>query len=389
MATEESSRFQQFVKKRSGLPRIAGDDVEMSARLQEIIRFITTQLEVRDEIATTDPYSKKGRSSSVNEVIARGGGTPEEIALVALAMLEEAGIWVRPVLAHDRTTGAFETNMLGGADHLILLLRVDGKPWYWDPACSYCSPGMPHWRYTDDVPNAIVIDATSRTVQIPTSSSEQSREEFVERVSLSVHGEATVAGRASWSGHEDVWMRESWESLTDEGREDAFRDRLPGAIGDVQLETSDPTDLAVPLTVEYGYTLDDLPRTDDGRLLLLPPDALVASLPVPFEEQRENPIWIPFQYSVRHETTFELPDSCEISEHLPEAATIHGPGLEFTGSWRSRDEDLVWVGLLEVSTTKIAVQDYEEAVTFLSEVRRALKKGVVVRPVAIVEEERE
>jgi hypothetical protein len=344
-------------------------------------------LEVRNVSATTDDNAKKGRPANVDDVISRGGGTDNEVTLVAFAMLQEARIQVRPILAHDRTTGVFESNILGGADHLMLELHVNDSPWFWDPSCRYCAPGMPHWRYCDVVPNAIALDGTFRSFAVQPSPADQSVTEVVERNSITAEGVATIEGRTVWTGHEAVWMRESWESLPHDAREDGFRRLLPGVIDDLNLTMTDPQDPQTPLQVNYMFTRENVPRADDGRLMLFPPDHLTVHLPVPLEEERLNDIWIPFRFSVRQETTFELPAGFAMVGNLQDKTTIRGPGMSFSCVWnRNDDADLVWSGSLEISTTRIGVEDYDKAVVFLGAVRKALRTGVMAAPVDLTVE---
>lgn len=378
---EKIENVQKFIKKNRKLPSSAEKGGTTQLAVAAIHEFLTGELEVRSDFSTVDEDLARGRPRNVDEVLDRGGGTPEEVTLVALAMLEKAGVWVRPVLAHDRTQGIFEEHLLGGADHLMLELRVGDQPWFWDPGCRYCPPGMPHWRYRDTIPNAIRLDHHQQKLTIPPSPSDTSREEYIERVSIVSDGTATIQGTATWSGHEEVWMRESWDAIPAEAREDSFRRRLPGTIRDFNLDITDPEDLKTPLRADYRFSRGDLPRTDDGRLLLFPTDTFLSGLPVPIQENRSNPIWLPFQYSVSQETVFELGDGFVAPTSLPEETRIQGPGLSFHCSWhRESDSEISWRSLLEVSTTRIGEEDYTRAIVFASSVRKALKCGVVATP---------
>ena len=182
-------------------------------------------------------------------------------------------------------------------------------------------------------------------------------------------------------------MREAWESLSVQAREDSFRRGLPGAIDQVELQVSDPEDWTRPLRVDYALQAGEAPRTTDERVLLLPTEHMTSSLFIPIQEARHNPIWLPFQYVVSQITTFELPEGLEIPDRLPEGATITGPGHEFRYSWnRNPEGELVWTGVLDVLTTRIDEARYDALVDFLADVRKALKKGVMAKPTGSIEE---
>lgn len=376
-----------YIQKRRAVAALAAeltdDNMSDEEKLNEIYGFIKREMEVRSVYYAPRQRGKQSTFESVDEMLASGGGLPPEITMLTLALLRESGVQAWPVLVHDRTAGRFVPGFpdLSQASHMMLRVNVgEGQPLL-DPSCRHCGAGMPDWRYCDGQANALTIGAIGTPFKVGTIPATHSAEIREEHVTLAIDGTAEVEGTVTWTGHSEVDLRREWDGLSESERTDAFHSTLVGDVSEVTIEASDPEEFFEHLSASYQLQRHDLPPLPDGTLLVRPPDVFTPKLPVPMQEDRVNPLWLPYPYSAESKIVFKLPEGYTIEDLPPKGESVFGTGMMFKHRWNKgpRPDEVTWKGQLTVGRTDIGAKHYGEAREFAQRLRHVLRGGVVAR----------
>lgn len=339
------------------------------------------------EVAKLKLSDERGEPpKNVDEVLQRGAGAGEEITLVALALLEEMGLDVAPVLAVDRTVQSFVPSLPDASqfDHLLLRVRTGDRENYIDPSCQYCQPGMPDWRFLGEGAGGIVLGAGHyKDVRIADFPAEVNAVKWRQRTALAPDGSGAVTGVVAWQGEEEVAQRRSWQDLSVDGRIESFLHRAPGVIEDPQITVSDVNDLQKSLTVEFRLRRLDAAVVAGARLLVTPPDTFSNRLWIPVQEERRQRLWWPYRRAAQIEAVFVAPPGCRAGP-LPPAVTVQGPGMRFQGLWKpgETDTEVVFKGTLIIERSSLPPLSYTDALEFRDRVRAFFRNGIVFEPAA-------
>ena len=173
--------------------------------------------------------------------------------------------------------------------------------------------------------------------------------------------------------------RRRWSDLSDTLRADHFLSQLPRDFADAKLTFNGVAEVEQALVVDYQVERVQLPVTNDGRILIQPPEALMRFQPIPLQEDRQLPVWLPYRQSRELEANFELPPDA-IIENVPEEVQLEAPGLQFRSRWTlNRDgKQVTWSGQFICTQLRFSSESYEQTRDFILNVRRALRHGVVV-----------
>ena len=87
---------------------------------------------------------------SAADVLALKRGSPDDLAMLFLALARAAGFHAEAMAVVNRDSDFFEQNYLDGDqfNDLIILVTVDGKERAFDPGERYATYGTLHWRHT-------------------------------------------------------------------------------------------------------------------------------------------------------------------------------------------------------------------------------------------------
>jgi hypothetical protein len=383
-----SNDIEKFLSQRQQLRKLALSLVDGAAsdaeKVERIDRYVRRELKLRASYAE-GLEGTQGEAESVDDVLARGGGPGNDVTLVTLAMLKEAGIDAEPVLVQDRSDGrlVWDYPRFNQTDHLMLRLSLDGKETFLDPACKECRVGLPDWRYCSDEPNGVLVRSASSTPRrvtvgfVPASINLESRSE---RVVLQEDGSAAVEGRIVWHGQQAAGVRRSWRDVSRSARREDVIERLPGDVSDPAVEVSDPDDLDVDPSARYSYRRADRTIEVGGRLLIGPPDVFSSRLRLPFHLERQHAIWLRYPFAVDSEVTFVVPEGFAAPE-LPAATALESAGARFESRWSrgDRPQELVWTGRLTVDDVWIDPTSYRDLAGFVDRLRRVLGGGLILR----------
>ncbi len=384
---EWGSKIESCTKKRNLVRstgrRIASEAASAPERIDRVFKYVTENITVRDWSELSESLTGARPCRDVDEVMASKGGSSDELALLTLALLEEAGVPARIVLVADRAGGRFDATIPESDQYRHPLVEVGPKasPGYLDPSCKYCMPGAPDWRYCGDGSGGLRVDRRllqPEVVQLAGVPPEVNAERIQQTVRLGADGSARVEGTVVWQAQFDTAMREAMEDLTEEGREDLFIEGVTGEIEDTHVSVADPDNLRENLRVEFDFHQRDLAVSVAGRILARAPDVFTGRAGLPVQEERKLAIWWPFARSMRVECVFVLPQGSRV-DRLPADVVTTGPGLRFEAAWtEGKPGEVLWKGLLTVSRTTIRAEDYDRAREFLAGVHGALRQVMVL-----------
>jgi Domain of Unknown Function with PDB structure (DUF3857) len=353
-----------------------------SELVERVHGWVRTNLKVRS-VAEDDLQKGRGEAATVAEILERGGGTPNEVAIAAMVLLLGAGVEAHPVLVGDRTSERIDWSFPDPPSdpHVLLEVTADGQTEFLDPGCDLCGPGIVDWRYCAGDGSGVRVDpetAAVTGVDVTPRGALENSERFKEQIRLREDGGASVEGDVRWFGQFDLVMRRQWFDLTPSGRQETLREDIAGDVEGFEARCSDPSVSGEALVASYRYDRSDLALAVGDRLLLTAPDPFTTSLVLPIQEERSLPVWWLFPYSVTQETSFALPDGFSVP-NVPPPIELRGPGLEFKGQWVSEPEAgrVRWEGRLVYERISIEPSDYPDARGFATDLASSLRKGIV------------
>ena len=353
-------------------------------RIDRVMRWTQENIHVRDDPFTRGLEGLAGQARSADEVLERGGGAAEEVTLLTMALLQEAGVSARAILTNDqsRQRADFAIPDAAQVDHVMLQVAWDqGASGFIDPTCRYCQPGIPDWRFCTGDSSVLLVGDFALPVLLGTIPLVPggSIERWKQTVEVHPDGSAEVDGLVAWTGHDDVALREHWEGMTIEGRREEFTQRLGGSVEPLSIEPSAPADRAVFLHVKYRYRRSDAAVAVASSLLLRPIDVFTSELDLPLQEERRQPVRRDYARTIAAETVFHLPDGFA-PPSLPRGDSVHGPGFRFESEWSegTSDREIVWRGRLLKDSAPIPAADYGQALAFDRDLRNLLRSPLVL-----------
>lgn len=350
--------------------------------VDRVYSWVKKNMKVREGAFSDSLGASRGEAETIDQVLERGGGKPEDVTMLTWALLREASITAHPVLVGDRSEQTFMFGIpdWNQADHLMLQVLTGKETGYLDPSCRFCQVGIPDWRHCGGVKSGIRIDGQRIpwTVDVPAIGGEFNSERRVDRAILGEDGTGRVEGSVTYYGQREADWRERNSDLSAVARLDEFLKSVGGDIEDASVTIPDPEAIDENVKIDYRYTRRHMARAVGEHLLVRPPDLLSRLLWLPLQEDRKLPVWWPYARSARAEITFVLPDGYEAAA-LPAGTALEGPGMRFGAKWSrgGGDRELVWTALLLVQRDDLDVADYPKARDFDSRLRRALAAGVL------------
>jgi hypothetical protein len=265
---------------------------------------------------------------SAADVLALKRGSPDDLAMLFLALARAAGFHAEAMAVVDRDRDLFQQNFLDGNqfDDLIVFVTVDGKERAFDPGERYMTYGTLHWTHTF----AGGLRQQDGHTAIATSPSIGYKDTVVQRMAdITIAPDGTVTGSATivCTGQQAV----RWRQKALEGDEVAlkkdFDDQLQPALPPgIILHTdhflgldSENTNLMVRMNFSGSL------GTATGKRVFLPLSIFAAGSGDPFaSSHREEPVDLHYPYLEKDEVTLHLPAGFQV-ESVPGDARVDLP----------------------------------------------------------------
>lgn len=309
---------------------------------------------------------------SAADVLTLKRGSPEELALLFLALARAAGFHAEAMAVVNRNRDFFQPNYLDGnqLDDLIVFVTVDGKERAFDPGERYMPYGVLHWIHS----LAGGIRQQNGHVVIASSPSISYKDTVVQRTaSIALAADGTVSGDATliYTGQLATrWRQKALEGDQVQLKKD-FDDELqpdlpPGLIIKTDhflgLE-SENTTLMVRMKVSGSL------GTATGKRVFLPLSIFAAGAGNPFaSSHREEPIDLRYPYQEVDQITVRLPPGFHV-ESLPEKAQASLPQMAAYGiGAKSDSQTIVFARSYIMANIMYPAVEYDKLKGFFDEI---------------------
>jgi hypothetical protein len=258
---------------------------------------------------------------TVNDVLAAGRGSNDQINSVFAAMVRAAGITAYVMRVANRDEFIFDPNLLTTSqlDDDITIIELGGKEVFLDPGTRFCPFGHLGWRHA--ATSGLRQNKTGTEIaQTPTEPVEAGQIQRVADLTLDAQGQATGTLKMTYFGTAAI----DWHEIEAAYGDEEMRKRLKE-----QLEKTLPTAMSVDIS-----SMDDISHYEEpltiiatvkgptgliGGTQILTPASLFETHSQPrFQpEARELPVHFPAREFVRDTIRLNLPPSLQVAS-LPE-----------------------------------------------------------------------
>lgn len=323
---------------------------------------------------STDENKAEGikHIKSASDVLALKRGTPDELALLFLALARAAGFHAEAMAVVDRNRDFFQPNYLNAnqLDDLIVLVTIAGKEHAFDPGERYMQYGVLEWAHS----MAGGIRQQDGHVVIANSPGIGYKDTVIQRYAdITLGPDGTVSGDATlvYTGQLAArWRQKALEDDQVQLKKD-FDDEIqpdlpPGLI--VKTDhflglDSESANLMVRMKVSGSL------GTGMGKRMLLPLSVFAAGAGNPFaSSHREEPIDLRYPYQEIDQVTVHLPPGYQV-ESLPDKTqaslpqmAVYGIGVKSDGQTITFARDYILANIL------YAASDYAKLRGFFDEV---------------------
>lgn len=279
---------------------------------------------------------KADENRKLSDVLKHGYGTGYEINLLFVALARAADFNAAMVEVAQRDQRFFTPQLLDWSQLTanLVVVNVDGKDRYFDPATRFCPYGLVPWA--EDTTGGFRLDKDGATkVQVPGGPSSDTI--ISRKATLQVNDDGGVTGQfdVSFTGQDALERRLDNRDRDETGRRKELADELKGWFPSGATITingmSGWDDGNVPLKVNFTVSVEGGRRLGVNRLLY-------PAMPFPGEAkyafpsaQRALPVYIRYSYQQVDEFTLRLPPSLRV-ESLPAPRMISNAfgGYELT-----------------------------------------------------------
>ncbi len=265
---------------------------------------------------------------SAADVLALKRGSPDDLAMLFLALARAAGFHAEAMAVVDRDRDFFQQNYLDGNqfDDLIVFVTVDGKERAFDPGERYMTYGTLHWKHAF----AGGIRQQDGHTAIANSPGIGYKDTIVQRVAditLAPDGALTGTAMIICTGQQAVLWRQKALEGDEVALKKEFEDQLQPALPPgIILHTdhflgldSENTNLMVRMNFSGSL------GTATGKRVFLPLSIFAAGSGDPFaSSHREEPVDLHYPYLEKDEVTLRLPAGFQV-ESVPGDARVDLP----------------------------------------------------------------
>ena len=225
-----------------------------------------------DETSDLDRQHFKPNKNSI-DTLNRGIGTRTDIRLAFAALAQAAGFEARPAFLCDRETMMLRPEMmLPMLPKMGIAVNLDGTWQLYDVTSRFLEPGRLRWQ--EEGVKALIADEKDPVwITTGVTAAELSQNRHQGQVKLDDQGTLEGDLHDTLTGHPAEEWREAYSRSSEADRNkrlsDAIARKLPGAEV-TELKSSDPGELAVPVSVEYHLRIPGYATRTGKRLFLQP-----------------------------------------------------------------------------------------------------------------------
>jgi transglutaminase-like putative cysteine protease len=309
---------------------------------------------------------------SAADVLALKRGSPDDLAMLFLALARAAGFHAEAMAVVNRDSDFFQQNYLDGDqfNDLIVLVTVDGKEHAFDPGERYAGYGTLHWKHT--VTGGIrQQDGHTALVESPSLGYKDTIVQRMADLHLAPDGSITGSATIVCTGQRAMNLRQKAlegdeVALKKDFDDQVERDLPPGLIvkADHFLGLADEnSNLMVRMNVTGSL------GTATGKRIFLPLSIFSAGSSDPFtSSHREEPIDLQYPFLEKDQVTLHLPAGLQV-ESVPSDARVDLPQNAVYLSHAAADgQTITYTRSYILGTMLFGAAEYEKLKGFLDDV---------------------
>lgn len=251
-------------------------------------------------------------NENVDDVLKRGYGSARDINLLFVAMARSAGFEARLLWAATRDHTPFMKEIVDPAqlrDHVVMV-QVNGKPLFLDPATLYCPYGLLNWMDTG-VPALPVDKAGADFVTTPDARAADSATSRLGTFKVGDGGDLTGKVTLTYTGLDALRWRLDLRNDDDVERkkelEDVLAKHLTGGAKVTLTQAPQWSVTTGPLVASFDVVIPHA-VTQTGKRLLLPVSIFQGNDAHPFPStQRKLPVYFSYPFAESDDITIEVP----------------------------------------------------------------------------------
>jgi hypothetical protein len=309
---------------------------------------------------------------SAADVLALKRGSPDDLAMLFLALARAAGFHAEAMAVVDRDRDFFQQNYLDDHqfDDLIVFVTVDGKERAFDPGERYMTYGTLHWKHAF----AGGIRQQGGHTVLANSPGIGYKDTIVQRVAeitLAPDGALTGTATIICTGQQAVLWRQKALEGDEVALKKDFEDQLQPALPPgIILHTdhflglgSENTNLMVRMNVSGSL------GTATGKRVFLPLSIFAAGSGDPFSSShREEPIDLHFPYLEKDQVTLHLPAGFQV-ESVPGDARVDLPqNAVYLAQAKADGQTITYVRSYVLANILYAASEYDKLKGFFDDV---------------------
>jgi hypothetical protein len=389
-----NGRLEDFVGKRKAMEQAAAQIVSPNdppeTKLQKIYARVQQIRNTSYEVRKTEQEEKRAKekdAANVEDVWKQGYGDGIQLTWLYLGLVRAAGFEAYGVWVSDRNNYFFNPKLMDSnkLDANVVLVKVNGKDFYYDPGAAFTPFGLLPWAETG-VPGLRLDKDGGTWVQTTLPESSASRIERKANLKLlsdtgDLEGKLTLTFTGLEASRRRVEERNEDEADRKKFLEDEVKEYIPAVIEAELSNKPEWSNSSVPLVAEFYLKVPGW-AAGAGRRALLPVGLFSASEKHLFDHaNRLHPIYFDFPSEKVDDVTIDLPLGWQVSS-LPSAQKLDGHVVVYTLSVENDKGTLHLKRNLSVDVLILESKYYGALRNFFQTVRSGDEQQIVLQPIA-------
>jgi hypothetical protein len=390
-AKKQNGRVEDFVNKKKAMEQAVaqtvapGDSQEMKlrkiyARVQQV-RNVSYETEKSQQ---EQKREKEKPASSVEDVWKRGYGYGGQITWLFLGMARAAGFDASPVLVAKRSDHFFKPQVMNPRqlNDNVVLVKLDGKDWYFDPGTAFTPYGMLPWWETTVAGLRLSKDGGG-WVETPLNDNTPTKIE--RKADLKLDSEGTLSGKltVTYFGSEAQTLRIAERNEDETSRkkllEDMVRETVPVTVDLDLVNKPDWSSSSPSFETQFTFKVPGW-VAGAGKRALLPVGLFSAPEKNVFDHPtRVYPVCFQYAYRKVDDVTIELPLGWKVSS-VAKPVDRDAKAAAYTMTAEDKSGSLHLTRILRSDLWMVPTENYPALRNFFQSVRTGDEEQVVLQP---------
>jgi len=386
-----NERIENFVGKKKAMEQAVGEiaspsdgaEVKLQKIYARVLRVRNTTLQA-EKTEQEQKRAKEKENNNVEDVWKHGYGSGRQINWLFLGLARAAGFEANCVYLSSRNSYFFKPALMnvGQLNADVVMVKLNGKDSYFDPAAGYAPFGLVAWEETGVA--GLKIDKEGGawvTTPLPESATSQ----ILRKGDFKLSDEGTLHGKLTitYTGLEALWRRVEERNEDDGNRkkflEDEVKEYIPVGSEIELVNKPEWNSPASTMIAEFDVTVQGW-ASGAGKRVLIPSAVFSNTEKHLFEHaDRTHPIYFSFQFKKLDDVTIELPLGWKVSS-VPKPTTQDSKVLLYTLKIDDEKGFLHSQRQLDMQLTMLDVKYYTALRNFFQNVRTADEQQIVVQP---------